>query len=702
MPDASALTAADIARLAGVTRATVSNWRRRHPDFPEPSGGTAASPAYDRTEVEAWLAVRGALPELRPAERLWRDVLEIAGGGDLGDAVLRAAELVQATPDPEPDPTTPHALRTAKNRPWREHVARDLADIAAQCGSAEALGMLTRKYLEATGRQAFATPKPVADLMARLAVTAQAVVLDPACGTGELLASAVDSGAASAVGQDIDKGLARLAGARLRVMADPGAVRVLNGDSLSDDQAAGLLADVVLCHPPFGDRDWGHDELAYDPRWEYGTPPRAEPELAWVQHALAHLRPGGQAVMLMPPAAASRPSGRRIRAEMLRRGAIRAIAALPSGAVQPRNIGLHLWVLARPTADAARDPRMLFIDAAAPSDEAGGARRVQDDWQQASAAILQAWTSYTEAAPVKASGAWREVPVIDLLDDEVDLTPSRHTATALAARPAPEIAAAAGAARARLHGILDGLSEALPGRDWTPAGAHPEWRMVSIGELARSGSVSVHRASASAPADHQLTDGPPARGRQPVLTLSDVASGEPPSATAQGNVTDPGWLTIRSGDVIIPAAAGGPVTARVATSKDDTAILGRGLHLIRADSERMDPWFLAGFLASPANIQQASYGSTVTRIDVRRLMVPLVPPPEQSRYGAAFRELHGFRVSCEEFAQLSGTLTGLLGKALAEGGLLPGPDSRDDPGKPGGSAPRLDRDDISRNGKRRR
>ncbi|MFD4794046.1 substrate-binding domain-containing protein, partial [Streptomyces anulatus] len=41
-------------------------------------------------------------------------------------------------------------------------------------------------------------------------------------------------------------------------------------------------------------------------RWEYGLPARAEAELAWVQHALAHLREGGTAVLLMPPAAAAR------------------------------------------------------------------------------------------------------------------------------------------------------------------------------------------------------------------------------------------------------------------------------------------------------------------------------------------------------------------------------------------------------------
>lgn len=64
------LTAAEISRLAGVTRATVSNWRRRHPDFPQPSGGTEASPSYDRRQVEAWLDTRGRLPA-----RLSRDDL---------------------------------------------------------------------------------------------------------------------------------------------------------------------------------------------------------------------------------------------------------------------------------------------------------------------------------------------------------------------------------------------------------------------------------------------------------------------------------------------------------------------------------------------------------------------------------------------------------------------------------------------------
>src|SRR5690606_21833000 len=67
---AAQVTAAEIARLAGVTRATVSNWRRRHADFPAPIGGTEASPTYDLDEVRAWLAARGQLLASSPLDDL--------------------------------------------------------------------------------------------------------------------------------------------------------------------------------------------------------------------------------------------------------------------------------------------------------------------------------------------------------------------------------------------------------------------------------------------------------------------------------------------------------------------------------------------------------------------------------------------------------------------------------------------------------
>ena len=80
LPASAHVTAAEISRIAGVTRATVSNWRRRHDDFPAPSGGTESSPLYDLTAVQAWLRGRGHTSSASPAEEL-RTALRLLGPG---------------------------------------------------------------------------------------------------------------------------------------------------------------------------------------------------------------------------------------------------------------------------------------------------------------------------------------------------------------------------------------------------------------------------------------------------------------------------------------------------------------------------------------------------------------------------------------------------------------------------------------------
>jgi hypothetical protein len=72
--NATEVTAAGIARLAGVGRAAVSNWRRRHADFPKPVGGTETSPSFALAEVEDWLRRYGKLAEVPLRERVWQQL----------------------------------------------------------------------------------------------------------------------------------------------------------------------------------------------------------------------------------------------------------------------------------------------------------------------------------------------------------------------------------------------------------------------------------------------------------------------------------------------------------------------------------------------------------------------------------------------------------------------------------------------------
>ena len=96
MQDETTVSAADIARLAEVGRTAVSNWRRRYADFPQPVGGTPASPLFALTEVEAWLRGQRKLLEVPLAERAWQELRARAGDdlqlattlADIGDLLL--------------------------------------------------------------------------------------------------------------------------------------------------------------------------------------------------------------------------------------------------------------------------------------------------------------------------------------------------------------------------------------------------------------------------------------------------------------------------------------------------------------------------------------------------------------------------------------------------------------------------------------
>ncbi|MFD3946204.1 N-6 DNA methylase [Streptomyces sp. NPDC058579] len=695
MPEhAAEVTAAGIARLAGVGRAAVSNWRRRHADFPRPVGGTETSPSFALADVEGWLRAQGKLAEVPLRERVWQQVAghpaeAVTALAHAGCVLLLVRDRSSAWPklaavsDERIAETLPVALEEVlTERLGVERsvltpspaelgpsvpLLRGAADLAAEIGARQAFEFLLGRHLDANPRQYTLTPPGPAALMAALAAPTEGprpTVLDPASGTGTLLRAVEHPGALH--GQDTDPDLAALTALRLALASDAD-VRVRTGDSLRADAFPHLTADTVLCHPPFNERNWGHDELAYDPRWEYGFPARTESELAWVQHALARLRPGGTAVLLMPPAAASRRSGRRIRADLLRRGALRAVVALPAGAAPPYGIPLHLWVLRKPAAGVTPSPELLLVDTTA--DHLAGAGRDKLDWQAVHTAVLDAWLPFDKHGTVtETPGASRSVPVIELLDDDVDLAPARHL-------PPP----AAGGGAAELLAVRDRLAEtlgrtvaltpppALPADAATravgdPAAAAARPTGVTVGELARTGALEL-RAGGTGTTSFT---GAPTR----VLTDNDVFAAQPPSgALPDGAPEEP--VLLAPGDVVVPVLGGGSL-ARVVDTATAGAALGRNLQLLRPDPAALDPWFLAGFLRGTTNTRQASsYASTATRLDVRRLQLPRLPLTEQQRYGERFRALAEFEDALRLAGRIGEQLVQGLFDGLADGTVAP-------------------------------
>ncbi|MEZ3178727.1 SAM-dependent methyltransferase [Streptomyces pimonensis] len=382
------VTGSEIARIAGVTRAAVSNWRRRYDDFPVPVGGGANSPLFDLAEVRAWLDKQSKGQDVTDEVQLWQ-LLRGTYGDDILGGLADIAHVLTAPGEKAPAALPEPAVR----------LARRMADGGSAADVVNGLAERFTESVRRAGSDQVSSPRVVRAVRHFTGdVAADAVLFDPACGIGTLLLAVGAEPGARRCGQEADARSARLARSRAG-LAGHARTEIAQGDSLRADAWPDLKADLVVCDPPVSDTDWGRQDLLLDPRWELGTPSRAEGELAWLQHAYAHTAPGGRVVMVMPASVAYRKAGRRIRAELVRRGVLTQVTALAPGTAAAHSLPVHLWHLRRPRTpdDAATVVRMVDLTSNDPDDP-------------------------LEPRPQQIT----EVSRIDLLDDLVDLTPSRH------------------------------------------------------------------------------------------------------------------------------------------------------------------------------------------------------------------------------------------------------------------------------------
>ena len=447
--DGKLISAAEVARLAGVTRAAVSNWRRRHSDFPEPVGG-GRNALFALAEITEWLESQRKHSDVSDEVLVWQD-LRVLHGDDMIGGVADVAEMFSGGRVDRLDERT--RLR--------------LVGLAEQTSAAEVVSALTDRVISAGGA---ITTTTLAAAVARFAGDVTGTVFDPACGAGSLLLPFGAGTATRLVGQELNVSAARLARARGNLAGADIEVKV--GDSLKADAWPDLRADLVVCDPPMGLTDWGRDELLIDKRWEFGIPTKAEGELAWLQHCYAHVAPGGKAIIVMPPSAAYRRAGRRIRAELLRNGILAKVVALPPGMVASHPQPIHLWMLQRAagTQQPVRSVGMVDLSGAAPGQP-------------------------FEIDPSPAV----EVPVIDLLDETVDLTPATHTSV-VRGHQAEEYVAARESIVEQLRQMADLLPALSPGAGTIDGGT------LRMADLARAGLVEISGGTAISTSDQLDTD----------------------------------------------------------------------------------------------------------------------------------------------------------------------------------------------------
>lgn len=217
-------------------------------------------------------------------------------------------------------------------------------------------------------------------------------LLDPACGTGGMLAEAQrylrehNSGAQLyAYGQDYNKRAFATAASDMlmkEVSHNGGGDNVRFGDIFSDDQFPSGTFDYFLSNPPFG-VDWKkqqkeirreHEKRGFDGRFGAGLPRVNDGALLFLQHMWSkreHVKPGehkaGSRLAIVfsgsPMFTGGAGSGEsEIRRWLLENDWLEAIVALPESMFYNTGIGTYVWVVTN-RKEQRRRGRVQLLDA---------------------------------------------------------------------------------------------------------------------------------------------------------------------------------------------------------------------------------------------------------------------------------------------------------------------------------------------------
>lgn len=228
----------------------------------------------------------------------------------------------------------------------------------------DAYEYLLAKFAEGSGQSAgeYYTPRQVARLMAKLLdVRPGHEVYDPCCGSFSLLIKAhlevlerhgVDQAGHRELPPDVapvklhgqEVLPSTFAMAKMNAFIHQVQAEIALGDTMNNPkflQGDGSLRkfDRVTANPMWNQDIFRRATYENDTfgRFAFGVPPDSTADWGWIQHMLAHLKPGGRLVVIIDTGAAARGSGsqgsdreRDIRRKVIEAGAVRAAILMPT------------------------------------------------------------------------------------------------------------------------------------------------------------------------------------------------------------------------------------------------------------------------------------------------------------------------------------------------------------------------------------
>jgi type I restriction-modification system DNA methylase subunit len=640
--DSATVTLSQIAELAGVRPSAVSNWRKRFNDFPQPVDTAAGgSDLYPLAEVEGWLERHGRVVPDRVNERLLFQATTLLRGRMAIDDGIHAFASAIALSEAMPMSGTGEAPSVAarielaeRRHPNLRGAFEPLQKLDAKTAD-ELMGVAdwidpddrAETFEWILGRRSRFVETRTSEELTTLLVSlvgAAASVLDPTAGEGGVLAAVGDRHAdARLFGQEINESAWRIAVQRFLL-------RGLNadmqrGDSLLEDRFINLRVDAVLCDPPYNMKNplLAHD-TSVAPWVSFAASRARTSDLVWLEHALGHLTDEGFAYVLLPIGSLFRSARERdVRVELIRRGAVDAVIALPAGSAQHTTVPLALWILRR--ASTPEQP-ILIVDAT--SGHPAGRRGLSDHMIERIDAIVDQWRAHGSVRAEDDAIA-AVVPVVDVLATDAELTPGRWVSASTALTP-DDRAREAEDAITEFVAARNRLTHAAPEIPLHGEAVTAQW--VSVRELVAGDVAAIIRGTRVRPEDC-LPDGVRVlrtRDIRDTITEDEPCHAIPAEMKPTPQLTQPG-------DVILSPASG---RLRALVDESGEHILASPLQALRFRTEWLDPYVAAAFLESPRNRRFAKgTASGYARVDLRDLELPVLSVEEGRRLRQALEQV---------------------------------------------------------------
>lgn len=670
------LTVSDIAKLARVERSTVSNWQRRHDDFPKPLPDVPGRPQFDGAAVREWLTQR--YPDMAVATDpigdlviYWlsltmEDFITEDGRNSDGLALLIAEanghkmRCVETDPDEElsfsftAEGLDTTFLTTADNAHAIQSFLMETIDDLSDAERADLIDAAAAEVdTQARWRRtddAEAAERNLHDSLAQLIGLHQRV-LDLACGTGALLASiGREDHPTMLTGMEPDPLRASIADARLSRRFP---AIVINEDPLVTGVSKQSY-DVVVTIPPFGcSLDGANPDLLRN--LPFG-PVRGNADAAWPQLAFQALTPDGEALLVLPHTLTTEERSDQIRREMIRQGALAAVVTLPPNAHPSSKMLTDLWVISR---RHKRGQDVLFGDIST-------LNPTHDDTYADAFTTVNKWLDNPGEID---DPRFVRINPIELLDQTVKLDPQYWCARAKTPTKSKELIAKVEKAsaivrhaleEAAAHGFpstplipsttssitvrearADGLLTVVP----RPPRSSGESRRITADRAALEGIISIAAAETMREQQYEALDDQPADAAHTPESLPDT--------------------TLRAGDVLVWATSDREVRAVVCPRTGGTAT--SAITVLRCGAE-LDPTYLALVLSAGRNAIHTT-GSTTPVVRAMDLLLPLVPITKQQQI-AKYVDTAGLLNSLAKIiTDMAGTYVDYLADALGSGAV---------------------------------